>query len=441
MYKILLLLTITVGLVLYSCDDMSVDELKMGQEYINDESGIMLIDTFSLELSTVVIDSIQTSGRSSVLVGDYTDETFGEIISEPVFRLGIPSTSNFDDDDVFDSLTICMYYNNYYLGDTTDVFNMNVMELATNWDDLDQTTFYNITEVDVKEESLGQIEFLPHPYKGKEMEQRLNDAFGQKIFDLFIEDADEILTADDFQDYFYGLVLQGNPENGTALGFAYSDTSLCLKMYYHRTDLEKEELEATFSIDNASYMFNKVKADRSETRFAPLVQQKEHIRSTETNDETLVQGSSGLMTKIRFPGLNNVLQLVELDQIIKVELVLMPTDKAEDINDLPSELMLYESNRINSLVSYYTDNSGNTVNLVINDAVDNYESNPYYSADITDYIIENLLTGEFNSEYSDQCILVGLPTDYERETFTTVLLGGEKNKDYEPKLNIYTYYY
>ncbi|GAF04265.1 DUF4270 family protein [Saccharicrinis fermentans] len=438
MYKISLLLFVVIAFGIYSCDDQSVDELKMGQGYVDDESGVVLIDTFSLELSTVVVDSIQTSELSSVLVGNFSDEVFGKISSEPAYRLKIPDRNSFDEDDIFDSVTISMYYNNYYIGDTTEVFSMNVMELATNWEDLDQTSFYNVTELDVKEDSLGQVKFSPRPNKGQKLESRLSDVFGQRIFDLFIDDADEIQSTDDFQDYFYGLALQGRSENKAALGFAYNDTSLCLNMYYHRDGIKKEELEATFSIENSTYMFNQIKADRSGTLFAPLVEQKKHIRSTSTDDVTLVQGSSGLMTKVRFPSLNKIFQLVELDQIIKIELILVPTDEADDINDLPTELLMYESNRVNQLSSVYADNSNNVVYLSFNQSIDNYESHPYYSADITDYMIKNLIGGDFDT---DNSILVGLPTDYENQTFSTIIFGGEKNREYEPKLNIYTYYY
>ena len=443
MRNILLIFSLALVTFFFACDDQSVDELKMGEEYINDESGVVLIDTFSLELSTVVIDSIQTSDIASVLVGDYNHERFGGIISEPAFRLGLPSNADFDEDDVFDSLTICMNYNNYYVGDTTGVFSLDVKELATDWDDLDESTFYNVTEIDVKEESLGHIEFLPRPNKGKKLEKRLNDSFGQRLFGLFIDDADEIQTDNDFQEYFYGLALQGNKANGTALGFAQNDTSVYLKMYYHRSDIETEELEATFKIDDASYLFNQITANRNETAFEPLIEQKKHLRSTETDDMTLIQGSTGLMSKIRFPALNNVLQLVELNQIIKVELVLVPLDETEDINDMPTELLMYESNRVNlrNSSSVYTNSSGDYVYLELNQAEDNYESKAYYSADITDFIIENLLAEEFKIDNYDKCLLVGLSTTEEQETLTTVMLGGEKNMDYKPKLNIYTYYY
>ena len=440
MRKILLIFTSVLIVLVYACDDQSVNELRMGEEYIKDESGIVLIDTFSLELSTVIIDSIQTSAISSVMTGKYYNEIFGEVSAEPVFRLEVPSVSKFDEDDVFDSITICLDYNEYYMDDTSSVQTINVMELDTDLEELDRTTFYAHNRVDVKDEALGQVIYSPRPTKKELLEARLDDAFGQRLFDLFINDADEVQSTSEFQDYFRGMVLKPGENDESIIGFSVNDTSLCLKMYYHRIEKEKEELEATFSMGSSTYMFNQIKCDRSNTKYAPLVDPEEGIRATQTDNVTMVQGSSGLMTKIKFPGLANVFQLVELDQIIKVELVLTPIDETEDVNDLPSSLIVYESNKVNKLNSIYSDSSGNAYYLTLNESDDNFESYPYYTLDLTEYVVENLISGYFDP---NNAIIISLDSDSMQDSFTSLMFAGESHpmSEYKPKLNIYTYYY
>ncbi len=438
MYRILLILAVVIGVMLHSCSNQNLNELKMGEEYIDDESGIALIDTFSLELSTIIIDSIETSGISSIMVGEYNHELFGQVKSEPVFSVGLPDRNNFEEDDVLDSITICLDCSDYYLGDTSNVHIINVMELNTDLDEFDQSAFYNKSRVDTKDESLGQIKYNPRPQRGEYLETRLNDLFGQQLLELFINDADEIQNISSFQDYFRGIVLKGDATNESVLSYAVNDSSLCLKMYYHRDEGEKEELEAVFAMDQTSYWFNQIKRNNIGPLFTPLVEQEEDILSKNTDDVTIIQGSSGLMTKITFPGLADVFQLVKLNQIIKVELQLVPTKEAEDMNDLPSQLFAFTSNKINSLNASLVDVSNNPIPMQLYQANDNYESHAYYAIDITDYIIGNLVTGYFDP---DNAIVIGMSSGQLNGTFSTVMLGGELNADYKPKLKIYTYFY
>lgn len=429
-----------IGLLLASCSDQKLDGLEMGEEYIKDESRIVLIDTLSLEIGTVIVDSVETSEPSSTMVGEYYHEYFGYIATESVFRVALPDVIDFDEDDVFDSITICMNYNGYYLGDTTRLHNIVVNELETDFDQMDQTTFYNTSRVKVKEESLGELSYFPYPNKREELEKRLNHSFGEELFGLFINDAEEVSSLSFFQDYLKGLVLSGNNGvNQSIIGFAAADTSLYLKMYYHRVEGEKTELEAFFRMEYSNYRFNSVGTDRSETPLQALRVQKEDIVSRETENTSLVQGGSAIMTKVRFPGLADVFQLVEINQIIKAELILVPTRESEAINELPTQLMVYESDKINRLITPITSDDGSqALPFQLYPAMDNFESKPYYSIDITAYIIKNLLGGYFDP---DNALLVGMPDTYMKETVYTVIFGGELNTDYTPKLKLYTYIY
>lgn len=440
MYKLVFIVGLfAIGLLSYSCNDQNINGLEMGEDYIKDESGIVLIDTLSLEISTIIIDSVETSEPSSTMVGEYYHEYFGNIATESVFRVTLPDVIDFDEDDVFDSITICMNYSGYYLGDTTRLHSIVVNELETDLEELDQTIFYNTSRVKVKDEILGEMSYYPYPNKGETLEKRLNNIFGEELFGLFVDDAEEVSSLSLFQDYLKGFVLRGRASvNQSIIGFAATDTSIYLKMYYHRIEGEKKELEAILGMENSSYSFNTVHTDRSETPLQSLRVQREAVVSRETGNTSLVQGGSAIMTKVRFPGLAEVFQLVEINQIIKAELILVPTRESEDINSLPSQLVVYESDKINRLVTPLTSDASETLTFQLYSAVDNFESKPYYSIDITDYIIANLLGGFFDP---DNALLVGLPDNYMQETVYTVIFGGELNTDYTPKLKLYTYFY
>ncbi len=438
MYKKFIGSVIVVIVLLQSCGDENLNQLRMGEEYINDESGIVLIDTLSLELSTVIMDSVLTSSTSTALVGKYNHEIFGEVNADAIFRLSLPQRLSFEEEDVFDSITISMNYNDYFIGDTTEVFQLQVFELVTDLEELRRTGFYNISEVDTKDEKLGNLTLYPQPNKSDMLEMRISDDLGKKWFDLLVHEEEEFQGVRNFQDYFKGIVLRGNGNNKSIVGFEASDTSLYVNLYYHRINEDVEELEVKFPLENSYYQFNTIKSERDGTDFQSLLVQDEGIKSKETQDVSIVQGGTGLVTKVNFPGLANVFQLVQLDQIIKAELILKPIKGADEINDLPFNLLVYESNRVNKINGAVVDNQNNPVPMIFNPPVDHYGSLGYYSIDITEYLVRSLITGYFNQ---DNALLISLPSDGISETVTTLMLGGEANEDYTPELKLYTYYY
>lgn len=57
---------IIIGLV--SCDD-SRNEYLAGSSWATADSRVKLIDTLTLKMSTIMMDSVATSGKSEILVG------------------------------------------------------------------------------------------------------------------------------------------------------------------------------------------------------------------------------------------------------------------------------------------------------------------------------------------------------------------------------------
>ncbi|HEX7869977.1 MAG TPA: DUF4270 family protein, partial [Chryseobacterium sp.] len=88
---------------------------------------VILIDTLTVEMSTINFDSLVTSNKSRVLVGNYDDPLFGKVKSNSYFQLASDSYSLISSTDteaanyVFDSISMILKYDNYYYGDTTKV--------------------------------------------------------------------------------------------------------------------------------------------------------------------------------------------------------------------------------------------------------------------------------------------------------------------------------
>lgn len=424
----------------FACGDDDVSMLQLGEDFIDSESGIVLIDTLTINLSNVHVDSIQTSNTGVALVGSLDSEETGEIQSDAIFRLGLCSEI-IDDEDVIDSITICLKHNQYYRGDTSQILSFKIHELETDLEDLDESVFYNTTKTTVKDEVIGEVSYRPSPNSGDEYEFKLNDAFSTRLFDLFLEDADEIGDATSFVEYLKGIVLKSDENNSAVVGFLANEEAINLKMYYHRVEHEKLEFTATFPIEVSNNQFNYISADRNSSLLSDLETQREDVSSEQTNNTTFIEGGTGVMTKVMFPGLANVFQLVLLDQIIKAELILEPTKQSIESNDydLPLTLSAYTTNNTNSATGVLLASDGVTeLSFLLNKTDHDYEETYYYSIDVTQYIISELLDGYFNPDFA---LLVGLGPTELATTVKNLVIGGEENADFTPKFRLYTYYY
>ena len=115
LYALIILLT---GIFFNACQN-NPEKFTLGEEYVESQTNISLVDTFSVSLSTVILDDMPTSATETILVGHYRDDTFGEINSHSYMQFDIPVSVNLQTDENYDSLNLVLKYNTYSFGDTT----------------------------------------------------------------------------------------------------------------------------------------------------------------------------------------------------------------------------------------------------------------------------------------------------------------------------------
>ncbi len=453
MYKYLFIISVFIVTICYSCGDQSLDEIStpMGQEYIDGDAGIMMLDTFSVQLSTVILDSVETTNTGDALVGSFYDDDFGRIDADAIFRVATPGEKTLDDDDIYDGIQLCIKYNDYYLGDTTQVHSFTVEEIASDLEQMRKdrkidgtsyNSFYNTTTVATKR-ILGEYTGIPKVTDSDTIKIPLDDELGKELFEMLREDDDNITTSSKFYDYFRGIVLRTNKDvNKSVIGYNVSD-SCCIKILYHRTMDERVDKEIVFKVEGTSnYQFNSIAIDRTGTGLPLSPTQEEKIPSSDTDDKCFLQGGTGMYVKIDFPGLKRVETLPALNQIIKAEVVFVPLDKIEDdYNELPSYLTVYESNEQNEVGSVILalNESDYSYMYLYDDSIDEDEEE-YYKVDITNQFVDEFLDGVYDDDFS---FLIGLSSSNMASTLTSIKFAGEgvTDGDYQPKLRLYTYYY
>ncbi len=449
MHKYLFIFSVLIIAICFSCGDQSLDEIStpMGEEYIDGEAGIMMIDTFSVKLSTVIMDSVRTSQSGEALVGSFNHPDFGQIHSDAVFRISSPGRINLDEDDIYDGIEFCIKYNDYYLGDTTVTHSFTIEEVASDLEEMkrDQKVgstrydFYNTTRVTTKR-ILGEYTVVPKVTNSDTIKIPLDDDFGRELFEMLQNDDDNITVASDFYDYFKGVMLKSNRNiNQSVIGYATDSCSI--KLLYHTTLDQRVDKEIYLKAEgNSVYQFNSIETDRNGSLLNGLFDQEVNLSSADTDDKCFVQAGTGIYAKIDFPGLERAEQLPALNQIIKAELVLMPLDYTEDeYNDFPNRLFVYESSKKNELgqLILASNNSDISYMYLFDNAVDE-EQDEYYTVDITSQFVAEFLDGIYDDDFS---FLIGLSSTDMASKLTSISFGGHNNKDFQPKLRLYTYYY
>lgn len=428
-------------LFLLSCHDDESLMVSLGDNYINSQTNVALIDTIQVLLSTVKIDSIPTSDSDYLLCGSYTDTDLGSICATAYAQIGMPS-ANIDDDEVFDSIVIRMNYSGMAYGDTLlpQTFNVHRVrdDIEPN-DDYDAEPYlYNTTTFKYDEIPLGSITIVPKPNFHDTLTIRLNDELGLEFLSYLRDEDDELESTSDFLDYFQGVALVPGDENNSILSFK-TDSSFRVKVYTH---LVKETLinkSYTFAYESSLYnQFNNVSSDVGGTGLEQAITQTEAVPSGLLNKRSYLQGSLGYTTRIDFPGISKILEVDYKNILYKAELVLKPLSGTYiGKEELPEELILYTTDKKNNVIEELTDEDGYSIpaTFYYDEFYDEYTK---YIFDITDYIYTELSDGYVDPEDG---LLVMLPETEYGGTLDNIIFDARSLSNYRPTLNLYYVFY
>lgn len=427
-------------LLLFSCQkDPSQIEFEIGSDLIQTVASISICDTFSIQLSTVQTDSIVTSGLNNFLVGKLTDKRFGTLNSKCYFRISLPSAISIIESDIYDSISLVVKLNGYSYGDTTIKQNWIVHRLAEEMKTNDDGYLYNSSSFKYIPETLGNIRFKAYPSLKQEVEIPLNSSFGETLFNLIIDKDEKVESNTNFYESFKGFAIEsvGNELN-TLLGINTKDSSIIMRMYAHRDGDERKYLEMDFDMETEALPFSQISYDRSNTLLNGLLNQKEIISSTLTNNEVYMQGGSGLLTRVEIPGLAKVLE-IEHAVLMKAELILKPVLGTYRNDQLPTKLIFKKCDKLNRIVNYYLNPTTNEYlygSLFVNDIL--YNENTNYTIDITEYIKDELADNYF--EPGTSALLISYNEPDFNSTASSIVLGDGNNKQ-KAILKLYFLYY
>ena len=76
-YKYIPVTAVAGIMLITSCTKQS--EFEIGKDFIESETRLQVVDTFRVDLSTIIQDSLRTSATNVALVGNLKDDIFGSI--------------------------------------------------------------------------------------------------------------------------------------------------------------------------------------------------------------------------------------------------------------------------------------------------------------------------------------------------------------------------
>lgn len=253
------------------------------------------------------------------------------------------------------------------------------------------------------------------------------------MVDLLQENSDNMSSQEKFRLYFKGLAFVPDAGGTCVNGFQVNDSSLCIRLHYHIITETASEQTLTFTPSN-TLKFTQIKHDRNSTVLSLLQSGTDNALSSEkTDNQSYLQGMTGLYIKIEFPHLNNLLWEGDLVTIESATLQLYPVKGTHgDQYPLPETLILYTANENDVTEDVITDLLGTSVqngSLVTDEMA---PENTYYSFDITSFLQNNL--GAIG--YNRKNLKLMLPDDLFFTTLKGVVFGDMQHTTNPVKLTL-----
>lgn len=413
--------------IFYSCTNSN--DLTIGSNFIQSDASLVSTDTFSVGFSTLILDSIKTSGTNVALVGRYVDKNIGALNSRSYVIFGT-GTSTLDVNAVFDSLVLVLVPSGYYYGDTSAFYNLKIHRVTQTIEVPDDDFLSNNSSFEFDPDPIGSKFFIPKPNSGDEIRIPIKNSLGAQMASRLKSSSNPFEDEGGFTGYFKGVFLQTDESTNSILGFSISDTAMSLKMYYHISGYDETQ---TLSITPyaTSLQFNQIKADSTNSVISKLSELP--ISSEQLNNNAFVQGGTGIVARIDFPTLKNLGLQDRRFEVVKAELIIQPSLEM-DLNYLPSNLYLYLSNKHNDFITQLTDSDGKTVTGTLNEDYI-FRENTSYSWDITSFVSVYLNQPELG--YNG---LLLLPDEYDRK-FNHVIVANQQKSKFRSRLKLYILYY
>lgn len=449
-FRILLLVS-AVAAIFYTCDDDG-DSFDVGNVFLDNKAVLGYIDSFTVHLSTIRLDSFVTQGATDIFLGSFNDKEVGNVHTEVYVPINFARKTNVSDDAVYDSMLICFKPNGRWVGDTVTPRVVKIYEVLEEikplYSSLQQSMFNN-QKLLRSDTELATVSLDPSPKIGEVSWARMSDSVGQLWFDM-LKNADDAMDNNEyFEEFFRGICIVPQTTDFTwGLGFvSESETALAaydkkiedagefeIRLYYRQSgdDEDGSYMKFIAKRDNL-YQYTYFSNDRSGTPFENLDIDGDRVSSKNSGNKSYIQTGSGLALRIDIPSLAVLRETSEYMGVLDARLIIRPKEYSfDETYPLPSTLFLAVSDESNDLFSNLLDMSGNIVSSPIYYSPE--DGQPFYMFSLLRFVRNRMLSFS-NTEPA----LIVLPNDSENSTSFKRLVVDD-NSSYAENVQLMVYY-
>ncbi|NAS11945.1 DUF4270 family protein [Poritiphilus flavus] len=437
MKRIFLGLFILIGIMACSIDRGDIPTLEVGQDFADSDVRLLVLDTFSVKVSTFKFDSINTSSSDRLLLGQYEDEYFGTVTSSAFFELVAATPEdgsaryNLPEDVSFDSIALILGYDRYFYSDTLQASRIRVHELKEEVIP-EENDFYNTSTLEFDSIPIAIHDYFPRPFKEDSVHITLPLEFGQQLFDLILEN--EINDDDELRDFLKGFSLQpGEADDGAILGFSRDQAETYLRIFYSVKDEFEDEEEVLDLVINPfpanPVAFNRIQNNTSSTFLDSLDDQETELLAEAANDLGYIQSGTGYAVKVEFPSLKEIYQLEGTGTTLSAILTLKPLDNSfDDSMPLRDSLNINVLNQNNIIIQEIRNGDGLVYGRITGEEEEFAEV--VYEVPVGIYV-----DGKLKEIRNEDTSLVLFTQDY-NQTVNRALLQAGSHPDFQAELRI-----
>lgn len=411
---------------------------------------MMVVDTTTVQVSTVLLDSIPTSSTGLLLMGGYSDPKLGNLTAKGYIQVAnptwTPATIAF-----FDSLVLRTAYSGYYYGDTTQVQTIEVHRVTKDfktfalpfyWFNEGQysvlykaNSLYNTTKTPVESTPLGSRQVLLRPLGKDTLQIRLDDALGKEWLAGAQNQLPDLVEADRFLTYFKGVSIENASAQPSCVVGLNTD-GMKIRLYYKEYVEDKlAQKYQDFAFGSTLFNYSAIQADRSATKLKDIGTTGEVI-STASDDQVYVQAGTGLVAKIRFPHVHKTIDGTQTLLVNQAQLLIEPVkDSFDKDRPYPKTLTIYKTDRSNLPLSQLSaDYNPSAAQSASYSEDKEYQTSSGYTFNVTQYV-QTLVGTEGNT---DNGLLLMAPGTELTNKVNKIYLGAKNSgTTYRVKLKIW----
>ena len=426
---------------LMSCQFSDSSEFKIGEQFVKSTSGVVLIDTMKYELSTVLVDSFQTSSTTRLLIGSLQDKYSGIVKSTPYFELTSNTFTESAIDLQYDSVVFKMKYDGYWIGDTTKLSVMHLYWLDQNIKLNDASYLSSQSKFRLKSSPFGKIQFYPTPENKETFYTRLDDGFGRELFAAMLDKNDTLTNSTLFKEKYKGVAIVpegGEPSSLIGIAMDSVSTAPSIRVYYHEIVSASEKTTKTYFElpynTNGTHFINYL-SDFSNSLLSGFKNGVSELTDSQTSELMVSQSLSGVYAKVRIPGIREIPAFAPKVSFISAKLFLFPVaEDMEGYENLPDTLNVYLADHKNRITGQLSMSAGGYVYAAKVSSTD-LDKNPYYMVDLTDYFDTKIA----ELAVTNQSLFFEPKGSSMYAQMQTVILGHSLNQSKTCRLEVYCY--